>query len=204
MSYCLYLHGFLSSGESYKGRWFTEKNLSTTNSPLGKIICPTYSQKDLLAGIAPIEALLQRWQETGHQVLLMGSSLGGYLAQYYGNRFNLPYIMINPALNPCDLFEDYLGEHTNPYTGETLVLRAEYQSVLAKLEVAAPNPEIHSLLLADSADEIADIPFAVNKYQNLLHAQTIIYPGGNHAFIHLEEAWPEIVAFAKSLKRQAD
>ncbi|QKI89156.1 YqiA/YcfP family alpha/beta fold hydrolase [Thiomicrorhabdus xiamenensis] len=191
----LYLHGFLSSGNSYKAQWFKKRNIQNSAHPLGEMFCPTYSQQSLADGLKSIDTTLARWQKQNSRICLIGSSLGGYLVQYYAHKYAIPYIMINPALNPLSLFDDYLGQHTNPYTGEIIEVNEAFFSVLADLQVSQLNPEIPSLLLADKADEVVDIPFALQRYKALPNAKSILFPGGDHTFQHLPEAWEEIKLF---------
>lgn len=198
----LYLHGFLSSAASQKGQWFARQNRQHPKTPLGEFHCPTYHQKNLPAGLTALESQLKVWQDNQSPVLLIGSSLGGYLVQYLGNRYQFPYVMINPALNPCELFNDYLGNHRNPHTGETLVLDHEYQHTLAKFDIPSPNPNLPTLLLADAADEVIDLDYAVQKYHHQPRARVQVYPGGNHNFTHLILAWQEILDFVERVDKK--
>ncbi|MBO1926602.1 hypothetical protein J3998_03350 [Thiomicrorhabdus sp. 6S2-11] len=201
----LYLHGFLSSGKSQKGQWLLTANHSKTEPPLGELYCPTYSQKNLLEGVQSIQEQLLSWREKGHPLLLIGSSLGGYLAQYFAHHFNCPYVMINPALNPVSLLSDYLGTHQNPYTNETVVVDEELCGQLQRLNISTLNPKLPSLLLADHDDEVVDIEFAVQLYANKLKDKhrTFIYPGGTHAFTHMPEAWLEIQKFIQVMREES-
>ncbi|MBO1925147.1 YqiA/YcfP family alpha/beta fold hydrolase [Thiomicrorhabdus sp. 6S3-12] len=191
----LYLHGFLSSGNSHKAQWLKKRNALNSVHPLGEMFCPTYEQKSLQDGLKTLDALLGQWRKQNYRIRLIGSSLGGYLAQYYAHKYAVPYIMINPALNPLSLFDDYLGRHTNPYTGEVIEVNETFCKVLADLQIAHLNPEIPSLLLADMEDEVVDIPFAYERYKEQPKARSILFPGGDHAFQHLPEAWEEIKRF---------
>lgn len=191
----LYLHGFLSSGNSYKAQWLEKQNASSASRPLGEMFCPTYSQRALDAGLRSIDATLAQWHKQQSRILLIGSSLGGYLVQHYAHKYAVPYVMINPALNPLSLFSDYLGRHTNPYTGEVITVDEAFCRVLEDLQVPRLNPDIPSLLLADMEDEVVDIPFAYKRYKEQPEARSVLFPGGDHAFQHLPEAWGEIQRF---------
>ncbi|BBP45934.1 esterase YqiA [Thiosulfatimonas sediminis] len=196
----LYLHGFLSSEQSKKGQWFVQANQAQQSFPLGELLTLGYRQSDLLTGIGVIEKQLQTWHSQGASVVLIGSSLGGYLAQYFAHKYACAYIMINPALNPLSLFDTYLGEHRNPYTQEVVHINAAYKNQLAQLEITPLNPMLASLLLVDDGDEVVDIDFACALYQDLPNARVCRYPGGNHAFTHLPEAWLEINNFIDALE----
>ncbi len=219
MRYCVYLHGFLSSGQSDKAQWFlaqvTQENLSKKGSKIGeggeKIafqhwLTPTYPLRSPQASLAAIEqVLLPLLNRADVQVMLAGSSMGGFYAQYLGQKYQRPYVMINPALNPIPLFKQNKGAHKSEATGESFCIDEAYIEQLKPLVFNENNPlnlSVPALLLLDEADELIDIPFALNAYQPAAlmessNIQVVTYPEGNHAFQHLEEAWPVIKAFAQ-------
>lgn len=47
-----------------------------------------------------LEAQIQAFQEKGYIILLTGSSLGGYWANEMAQHFQLPCLLINPAISP--------------------------------------------------------------------------------------------------------
>jgi len=210
---CVYLHGFLSSGNSQKGRWFSEQvaqenHRSSVELKEGggiitfqKWLTPTYPLVSPQASILAIEEIivpLLKMPET--PLLLMGSSMGGFYAQYLGQKYGIPYVMINPALNPIPIFEQHIGEHKNTVTGEVFCIDSTYIQQLRTMmfdTVEQPlNKSIPALLLLDEGDEVIDVHFALAQYSPLNTAfQAQVYKGGDHAFQHLEEAWCVIKRF---------
>lgn len=126
--------------------------------------------------------------------MLVGSSLGGYYAQYLAHRFKLKTVLINPALLPLSTLHDYLGENTNFYTGETYTLTQIHLDALLALDI--PNPCVEpapTLVLLDKGDEVLDYRIAATRYQSC--AEVIIYDDGDHQFQHMVESLPRIQAF---------
>ena len=126
--------------------------------------------------------------------MLIGSSLGGYYAQYLAHRFKLKTVLINPALMPLTTLSDYLGENTNFYTGEKYTLTQAHLDALLSLDI--PDPcitPVPTLLLLDKGDEILDYRVAVARYQNC--AEIVMFNGGDHQFQHMTESLPRIEAF---------
>lgn len=219
-----YLHGFLSSGGSEKGQWFKQKlahsqqnsfasksmsQVFDNKSVLSEWLTPTYPISSVANTVSFIEselvALLNSSSKNGRaeKVVLVGSSMGGFYAQYFAQKYQLPFIMINPALNPEAVFREHLGVHKNPSTGEMVEINDDYIEALLRYKITQPNYELPSLLLIDKDDEVIDVGFAIQIYQSKLFAnsasKTIVYNGGDHRFIHLDEAWKEINQFLEKL-----
>jgi len=205
-----YLHGFLSSGKSSKGQWFANqvKQKNYAEEELGFVtwLTPSYPIATVSQTVKKIEdellALLDDKSCEG-RLILIGSSMGGFYVQYLGHKYHLPYIMINPALNPEAVFIDHMGEHTNPATGEKVLINQSYIDELLKYKIDNPDASIASMMLLDVDDEVIDVNFALKQYPvdraGNQSNKTVIFSGGDHSFIHLEEAWKEIQSFASQL-----
>lgn len=197
---CVYLHGFLSSANSHKGQWLAKKmafEKKQNNAVFNQLIRVTYPISSPEKSVLEIERVVQMLIEKGDKIVLMGSSMGGFYAQYVGQRFKLPYIMINPALNPRPIFMRNFGDHVNPATGESLTIDESYIAKLLAFDVARLDRSIPALLLMDQGDEVIDLPFALQRYQSCQSEKTRVkvFEQGDHAFQHLAEAWPLIKRF---------
>jgi len=206
---CVYLHGFLSNGNSHKGQWFAKQakleNSMCTESDEGVFfqdwLTPSYPIASPQASVSSIENRLKALLNTPETtVVLMGSSMGGFYAQFLGQKYQLPYVLINPALNPRPIFEANRGEHVNPSTEESVCIDEDYIQQIETYQVAKLNLQIPILLLIDKGDELIDIPFAVSQHPvSQSKCQVQLFEGGDHAFQHLEQAWPMIKAFMQTI-----
>ena len=183
----IYLHGFNSTGNSTKGQFLKD------HLPDIPVMTPTY-QHDPETAIASLERLVEENLQQNQPLMLIGSSLGGYYAQYLVHRYKLKVVLINPALMPLVTLHDYLGENTNFYTGETYTLTQAHLDALQALDVPDPCAEsVPTLLLLDKNDEVLDYRIAAERYQHC--AEVVIFDGGDHQFQHMMEALPGIRAF---------
>ncbi|MDG6772963.1 YqiA/YcfP family alpha/beta fold hydrolase [Thiomicrorhabdus sp. ZW0627] len=199
----VYLHGFLSSGNSQKGQWLKQrlKNVTASNNQAVscKLFTPSYSMQNPSQSVDFLQAYIEDTGLPSSHVpwFLIGSSMGGFYAQYLAQQYRVPYIMINPALDPVGLMKDYMGEHQNPYSGETIIIDETYRNDLANY-YCKPNDEIPCLLLLDEKDEVIPYRQSYEMYRtgNPNHV-TRLFNGGSHAFEHMSEAEEEIRNFLK-------
>jgi predicted esterase YcpF (UPF0227 family) len=187
----IYLHGFNSSGESAKGKF-----LSKALAPLA-VHTPSYPP-DPDPAIAYLQQTIEGLQHnapTNEPTILIGSSLGGFYAQYLARQFNLAIVMINPALQPALTLTPYLGWHTNFYTGERYYFGEQQLTRLLHYDIVDPcSDPVPTLVVLDAGDEIIDYRYAQTRYTDC--AQVIVFPGGDHQFQHLAEASELIRSFS--------
>ena len=194
----LYLHGFLSDENSTKGQFV--KARMAEDLPNVQVHCITYpiSLPDVSVGYIKnyIEHKLLADKQEGEAIewAVMGSSMGGYFAQYIAREYDIPYIMINPALDPVSVLSDYLGSHQHPRTQEKFTIDEQYLAQLEAYRVELDEWE-DALLLLDRGDEVIDPSHAMTTYKD--RCKTLVYERGDHAFQHLEDAWPHILEFLK-------
>ncbi|BBP43698.1 YqiA/YcfP family alpha/beta fold hydrolase [Thiosulfativibrio zosterae] len=188
----LYLHGFLSTGQSAKGQWFKQAFAAEGIA----VITPTYPIASPQKSIEFLETEIQRLEAmtATSNWLVMGSSMGGFYGQYLAQKYRKPLVMINPALQAVEVLGQYQGAHVHPKTQETLVLDEWYLAEL-KAFTREPDASLATLLLLDEGDEVIPFQPSLTAYES--SAEVLCYPGGSHAFDHLTEAWPSVLAFVK-------
>lgn len=178
----LYIHGFASCGLGNKSR------LLARHFGESRVLAPDLPHGPLRA-IAFLEDLLAR-QPVG---LLVGSSLGGYYATWLKRRHDVPAVLINPAIAPYLLLEDYLGTHEG-CRGERFVVDRRTLRELRGLYRPQLRQEEAYLVLLQTGDEVLDYRRAAAYYAG---KDVIIEQGGNHRFENLSDHLPRIEAWIR-------
>ncbi|WP_426143065.1 YqiA/YcfP family alpha/beta fold hydrolase [Pseudomonas sp. DWP3-1-2] len=143
----------------------------------------------------PREAMLQLESavEALGRPLLVGSSLGGYYATHLAQRHGLKAVLINPAVNPHQLFDGFLGTQQNLYTGETWELTHDHVLALGELEVPAPRDPQRIQVWLQTGDETLDYRRAESFYRA---CALRIQAGGDHSYQGFSTQLPALLSFA--------
>jgi uncharacterized protein len=183
----LYIHGLNSSAMSKKATQLA--SLMQTLGLSERLRVPELHHHPRQA-IAQLESAIQ---ELGGRPLLVGSSLGGYYATHLAERHGLKAVLINPAVNPHQLFDGFLGTQTNLYTGETWELTHDHVTALAELEVPAPQDPRRIQVWLQTGDETLDYRRAQAFYRA---CALRIEAGGDHGFQGFAAKLPTLLSFA--------
>jgi pimeloyl-ACP methyl ester carboxylesterase len=102
----IYLHGFASSPASRKARLFVEKLRQRDISLNALDLAPDFEHLSLSGQLAVIDAAVD-----GHPAVLIGSSLGGYLAAIYAAQHPAVQrlVLLAPAFDFYELWKRELG-----------------------------------------------------------------------------------------------
>jgi len=186
-THLLYLHGFNSSPNSLKAQ--QTKRYFVQQHPQVNVICPQLNTSPN-AVVKQIESIISTYPQDNW--LLMGSSLGGYFATYLAEKYLLPAVLINPAVKPYELMEDYIGEQINPYTGECYQVNASFITDLKALDQKHLSRKNNYFVMVQTGDEVLDYQQAVEKYKN---KQLCVQQGGDHSFVDYDKMLPQITKF---------
>lgn len=179
----VYLHGLGSSGVSYKSdtlkETFGNENVLSPNLPLD----PTQTIELVTALVSPLLA-------NNEVVTFVGTSLGGFWANYFGQKFESQCVIVNPMLIPGDAFVDRIGTLVTHYdTDETTLFTPEIVRGFkhAQTEVTKTNTGLVSMFLARD-DDVIDYRTTLEQMQGV---DTYITDDGGHRY---EENWDMVVA----------
>ncbi len=184
--FLLYLHGFNSSPLSAKARHTYDycERLGIAH----RLAVPELPHEPARAMAEMAEII----EAQSLPVALIGSSLGGYYATYLAQQFGLRAVLVNPAVNPADLWNAHLGINRNYYSGRQYTITPDHIAQLRALECPRLDAPENFLLLVQTADETLDYRLAVDKFKD---STRIIQEGGNHSFVGYDAMLPEIFAF---------
>jgi len=178
----LFIHGFASCGLGRKSELLREYFGS------GQVLAP-----DLPGQPAEAIDFLESLLETHQITLLVGSSLGAYFATWLNRTRRLPAVLINPAIAPYLLLEDYLGKHAG-CGGRTIEVTPESLATLRKLHRPRLRADEHYLVLLQTGDEVLDYGQAAAYYAG---KDVVIEQGGSHRFENFSHHLPRIAAWAR-------
>ncbi len=132
----------------------------------------------------------------GEPVCFIGSSLGGYFANWAVEEGGGRAVLINPAVRPYELLRHYIGPQRNYQTGEIHHIDVGYGDQLRKYERPVSKPDQYWLMV-QTGDTTLDYREAVERYP--LSRQTVI-EGGDHSFQNYVDWLPRIWEFAQEGK----
>lgn len=183
----VYLHGFNSAPASHKAR--TLRAFMDSRGVGDRITCPALPHRPADA-VRVIEAEVARLGP--ERVTFVGSSLGGFYATWFAEKYDRRAVLINPAIRPDVGLAAYLGENRNLYTGERYTLSRDDLDALRGLVCERIDPERY-LLLLETGDEVLDWRETARRYEGV---RTVIRDGGDHTLQSFPEHLARLLAFA--------
>lgn len=190
-SHLLYLHGFRSSPQSAKAVRLGEaiQALRAAGHELFWA-CPQLPPSPRQA-MAELEALVERWPRD--DMVVIGSSLGGFYATALAERLGCPAAVINPAVAPARDLARHIGEQTSFHNpADRFFFRPEF---IAEFEALDPYPlrhaERHWALIAQG-DEVLDWHEMRSHYEG---ARVKLLDGSDHAVSDFDQHLPDLLAF---------
>lgn len=186
-----YIHGFLSGPTAAKAQALAAY-LKAHHSDL-TFYSPDFPNTPQEA-YAALRDFCQSIVSPERQVVLVGSSMGGFFSTLLGAEFNCKMVLLNPCTSPQDYFHQLIGPQFNPVTERHFELRPEMITFLRALdEATVVRPELTQVYLG-SCDETLDWRKSMLRY-NACDIRFI--PGEDHAFTHNFAALiPSIIDFA--------
>lgn len=187
----LYLHGFLSSPGSAKGREMRdEAERRGWEFAAPDLNLPPFEADQLLVEFAKSLSAERR-----RRTLVLGSSLGGFYALRLARRFSLSAAVVNPCLNPWEFVDGQTGMREVYGTGRMVLVDHFFADELYSLALAEP-PELLDpadlLVLLSTADEVLDYRIARKA---LCRSPSILSVGDDHRMQRFARYLPALGAF---------
>ncbi|WP_114638589.1 YqiA/YcfP family alpha/beta fold hydrolase [Polynucleobacter necessarius] len=186
----VYLHGFRSSPRSSKAVMTGDaiKALSTDENPI-EWYCP-----QLL--VSPRESMemvdAQIEKSRADRIVVIGSSLGGFYANYLAQRYGCKAVVLNPAVRAARELAPHVGMMTAYDSDEPFDFRLEYIDELKELQVESiTNPERY-FLIAAKGDELLSWEEMVAFYPG---AKQLVLEGSDHGITDYADHLPAVLEF---------
>lgn len=189
--YLLYLHGFRSSPQSAKARLLGAEiaKLQAQGHAL-TWLCPQLPPSPAQA-LKELRAWVADWPV--EQMVVLGSSLGGFYATVLAEALGCRAVLINPAVAPARDLARYIGEQSHFHKPE----EAFYfqPAFIGEFEAMNPypitRPERYHALIAEG-DEVLDWREMVAHYPD---AHLKVLPGHDHAISDFASHLPTVMSW---------
>ena len=181
-----YFHGFASSADSTKAIAFNDfikekfPNIYLHIPNIDNSIEKSFIQLEKLIG-----------KNEGDR-LFIGSSLGGFYASYFAEKFDQKAVLINPASNPYLGMEMYLGKNINYSTNEEFYLTKKDLEILKLNNVSKIKSPSNYLVLIETGDDVIPFEHTLDFYNG---CNFCVVHGGSHSFDSFKEKLETISKF---------
>ncbi|MBU3557912.1 hypothetical protein ICN18_09775 [Polynucleobacter sp. Ross1-W9] len=186
----VYLHGFRSSPRSSKAVLTGDaiKKLSTSEHSI-EWYCPQL----VASPKASMDMVIEKINSSKHErLIVMGSSLGGYYANYLAEKYGCKAVALNPAVRAPKELAAHVGMLTSYDTDEPYDFRPEYIDELRDLQVERISNPSRYFLMAAKGDELLDWQEMVDFYSG---AEQLVLEGSDHGISEYPEHLPKVLRF---------
>ena len=157
-----------------------------------------YDYTDPAANVMEFDALFARFLD-GRRVTVIGTSLGGFWADFVANRFDVDgVIMVNPSVKPVETMRRNLGENFSRKRQEHFTVTEDHMTAYAALEDAG-RPGVRRLVLLTKDDAILDYREAVEAFSGAAGTRVVVFEEGGH---NLELERPDVMAIIQDFIEQ--
>ena len=185
----LYIHGFNSSPRSDKA--IQTAQYIQQHFPLVEFHQPQLPSSPK-AAMTLLCAITEKAMQQGLPLRYIGSSLGGYFASYLAETYGGKAVLVNPAVKPFELFEQFIGAQYNPYTDEHYQVLPQHRVDVAQFNTHVIRHPNRFLVMLQTGDEVLDYRQALHKYHSCeLHLE----PNGDHSFANYAQQLDKICEF---------
>jgi len=179
----IYIHGFNSGGSTNeKAKMLAER--------FGDVYAPDLPHTPDDAMQVLVDKIMSYDNAELDDLVLVGTSLGGFYAHHLSKVFGIKAVLINPSLDPMTTLGKMIGRQKNYATGVEYVLTAADVAQLEKYYVDPAAVRVPTIVAVDLDDELLDANVAIAKFNK--HAKILAFKGGNHRFTHMANILDDI------------
>ena len=189
----VYLHGFRSSPRSSKAIITANaiQLLSSKDNPI-EWYCP-----QLLASPKMSMDMVSQHieQSNADRIVVIGSSLGGFYANFLAEKYACKAVVLNPAVRAARELASHVGMLTVYDSDEPFDFRPEYIDELQDLQIEKITSPERYFLIAAKGDELLDWREMAEFYSG---SKQLILEGSDHGISEYEILLPKVLGFISS------
>jgi uncharacterized protein len=131
-------------------------------------------------------------QSKADRLVVIGSSLGGFYANYLAEKYGCKAVVLNPAVRAARELAPHVGMMTAYDSEEPFDFRPEYIDELKALQVEAITLSDRYFLIAAKGDELLDWQEMVDFYPEAKH---LVLEGSDHGIADYADHLPQVLEF---------
>ena len=131
-------------------------------------------------------------QSKADRIVVIGSSLGGFYANYLAEKYACKVVALNPAVRAARELAPHVGMMTAYDSDEPFDFRPEYIDELKALQVERISDPSRYFLIAAKGDELLDWNEMSQFYQG---AKQLILEGSDHGIADYSDHLPKVMEF---------
>ncbi len=187
----LYLHGFRSSPQSTKASMLAQAVREAGRA--ADWVCPQLPpspREALVLCTGLIQQRIAQGMDSKTELVVLGSSLGGYYATCLAEAWQCRALLFNPVVHAARDLATQVGEHTMWNSDERFHFLPSYVDELADMAVPRPAQPERYYLLAAKGDEVLDWREMVEFYQG---CELRLLEGSDHGISDFSQWLPEVL-----------
>ncbi|MFT0851452.1 YqiA/YcfP family alpha/beta fold hydrolase [Achromobacter sp. F4_2707] len=187
----LYLHGFRSSPQSTKASMLAQAVREAGRA--ADWVCPQLPpspHEALVLCTGLIQQRIAQGMDSKTELVVLGSSLGGYYATCLAEAWQCRALLFNPVVHAARDLATQVGEHTMWNSDERFHFLPSYVDELADMAVPRPAQPERYYLLAAKGDEVLDWREMVEFYQG---CELRLLEGSDHGISDFSQWLPEVL-----------
>jgi len=185
--FVIYLHGFAGIGMGDKSQAFV--------NAFGK---EHVSSPDLPVNPIEVEKIINNIvrKNEDYPLIFVGTSLGGFWANYFSQKWDTLCVIVNPATRPSKSLKKYLGKTISKYTKKEIIVTEEDLLEYAKIEkyLSENTNENNISMFIANDDSIISPEETLKNLPNTSYVE--LKNDGGHRF---EKYWNEVTARIQEL-----
>lgn len=169
-----YIHGFNSGGGG------STANLLAESFPGAEVFSFTYRLENPMMTMEQLISDLGNLELDKTETVVIGTSLGGFWAEYINNALGYNTVVVNPSRTPFEGLRRYLGKNKNFVTGIEYELTEETLDLYKTIDLFGPgcSPRWPMIALLYEGDTIVDAKKRYEEMKDFCDARLL--PGGEH------------------------
>ena len=185
----LYLHGFRSSPQSAKAQLLADA--VARQLPHAEWVCPQLPASPAHA-IELCNNLVQKLSNPSEELVVVGSSLGGYYAGHLAHAWQCRSVVLNPVIYAARDLATQVGTHPHYHSDAPFVFLPEHINELDRLAFPPPAYGNRHFLVACTGDEVLNWVEMARWYGG---CRSRIINGSDHGITDFARWLPEVMQF---------